>query len=58
MKAPAEQSPELQCQTAAQKTSQQQNNSEAEFQFIDNRAETASLPSFLLIIALILLHET
>jgi len=43
MKAPAEQSPEPQRQATAHKTPQQPNNSEAEFQFNDNRVETASL---------------
>jgi len=43
MKTPADKSSENQCQVAAHQAPQQQDRSEAEFQFIDNRAETASL---------------
>ena len=43
MKAPADKSPDTQHQTSAHKAPQQQERSDAELQFIDNRAETASL---------------
>ncbi len=43
MKAPADKSPDVQRQTTAHAAPQQQDRSDAESQFIDNRAETVSL---------------
>ncbi len=43
MKTPADKSPEPQRQAAAHQAPQQQDNTDAELQFIDNRAETANL---------------
>ncbi len=43
MKAPADKSPEPQRQAATHEAPQQQERSDAELQFVDNRAETTSL---------------